>query len=553
MSATANRAPRVGSFGDYELGFKLATGGMAEIFVARRKRPADGEDPLVVIKRILPHLADEERFVRMFRDEARLARLLKHENICDIYEFGEVGETYYLAMEYLHGVPFSALMKHSAKTQAFADVPLTIGILQQACLGLHYAHEQHGDDGAPLNLVHRDLSPPNILITESGVVKVLDFGVAKARGAADKTRTGTIKGKNSYMSPEQVRGKVVDRRSDVFALGILLFEAMTTRRLFKAASDFLVFQMITENDIPDVKVLRPDLAPDLVAVIYRALSQDREDRFASVKELSLALEAATTSYGPPATREQIAAFLQEGFGGELDALQGRTQAVLTARGPETPVPAPIPAAASTDAPAVEAVPIVDAPMTETRRRKLPLLWIALGAAALVVLVIGLALLLGDDEDDEPKVVVGGRDASMLTGHIQTSPTPTTDAPTQPTDAGVADARPPDGAVRDASALDAATVVATTVTDGGAGTTNARVVKRIVKQRPKRGPPGYLSIDSRPYATIYVDGRKRGVTPLHRLKLPSGKRRVRAVSSAGTKRFILRIRSGKLTTKRLSNW
>lgn len=547
MADAADLAPVEGSFGEYELSFKLATGGMAEIYVARRKRPVADRDNIVVIKRILPHLADEPRFVRMFRDEARLARLLDHENVCHVYEFGDVGETYYLAMEYLHGVPFSSLMRHSAKNQEYLDVRLIVGILQQVCRGLHYAHELHGDDGAPLNLVHRDLSPPNILVTESGVAKVLDFGVAKARGASDKTRTGTIKGKNSYMSPEQVRGKVVDRRSDVFALGILLFESLTTRRLFKAETDFLVFQMITSESLPDIAERRPDLPPELVAVVNRALAQERDDRFASVAELSLALGEAIKPYGAPANKQEIAAFLDSAFRDELDALAARFQraaeAPLSVSADATPLVIEGP---RTNTP-TEAVPIIAAPEQHdpAKNKRLALL---IGAPVVVAL-----LVIG--------VVVASRGGSSSPA-AQTS----ADAGQAPTrtivvvDAGAPSARSEDaalaGARLPAAPIDAAAVDSTVVAKvvDAAPVPDARTTRvRKLRKPAKPGPPGYLSIDSRPYATIYVDGRKIGVTPLHRVKLRPGRHRIKAVSRAGTKRFRLRIRSGKLTSRRLSNW
>jgi serine/threonine protein kinase len=213
------------SFGEYELIGKLATGGMAEIFLARKKRTTPAADQplatdasdLVVIKKVLPHLLEEERFIAMFRDEARLASQIINPNVCRVIDSGRVGEAPFIAMEYLHGVPFSRLMMRSARTNERLSVPLVIGILIQCCNGLHHAHELTSRDGRSLEVVHRDVSPPNIFITTDGLAKMLDFGVAKARGASQKTRTGTVKGKNSYMSPEQILGKEVDRRSDVFS------------------------------------------------------------------------------------------------------------------------------------------------------------------------------------------------------------------------------------------------------------------------------------------------------------------------------------------------
>ncbi|MGH7336863.1 MAG: serine/threonine protein kinase, partial [Myxococcota bacterium] len=213
-------------FGSYELVAKLATGGMAEIFLARRTDPV-GRGDLVVIKRILPHLADDEHFVTMFRDEAALASKLEHPNVCRVYTLGHTDGTWFIVMEYLHGVALSRLLTKISKTRAKLDLRMVTAIVIQACEGLHHAHEVRGPDGHLLGVVHRDVSPPNIFLTVDGTVKLLDFGIAKARGASSKTRTGTVKGKNAYMSPEQILGKTLDRRSDVFALGAVLYELLS--------------------------------------------------------------------------------------------------------------------------------------------------------------------------------------------------------------------------------------------------------------------------------------------------------------------------------------
>src|SRR5262249_39250257 len=195
---------------------------MAEIFLARRNGSSGGANDIVVLKRILPHLAEDDHFVTMFRDEARLASRLEHVNVGKVHNLGHVGQTWFIVMEYLHGVPLSRVLTNLAKHRQFLDVRLVASIICQACEGLHHAHQLTGLDGTLLGVVHRDVSPPNIFVTDEGVVKLLDFGIAKARGAGSKTRTGTVKGKNAYMSPEQILGKPLDRRSDVFALGAVM-------------------------------------------------------------------------------------------------------------------------------------------------------------------------------------------------------------------------------------------------------------------------------------------------------------------------------------------
>jgi serine/threonine protein kinase len=311
-------------FGSYELIAKLATGGMAEIFLARRARGDD--DELVVLKRILPHLAEDEHFVTMFRDEARLASRLEHANVGKVHALGHVGATWFIVMEYLHGVPLSRMLTRLARARQFLDVRLVAAIICQACEGLHHAHELTGTDGHELGVVHRDVSPPNIFVTGDGVVKLLDFGIAKARGASSKTRTGTVKGKNAYMSPEQILGKPLDRRSDVFALGAVMYELLAVKRLFHRESDFLTFKAITEEPIPDVRDRRPDLPQALRAVVTRALSRDPAGRFDTALEMSQAVRAAVSVVGGPATTAELTAFVKADFGDELAAKQELVEA-----------------------------------------------------------------------------------------------------------------------------------------------------------------------------------------------------------------------------------
>lgn len=315
-------APRARALGDYELLAKLATGGMAEIFLARRASGAElSFDDVVVVKRILPHLADDEHFVTMFRDEANLASQLVHDNICRVHKLGHAGEVWFIVMEYLHGVALSRMLSRLSKQRQFLDVRAVAGLITQACAGLHHAHDARGPDGAPLGVVHRDVSPPNILITTGGVVKMLDFGIAKARGAASKTRTGTVKGKNAYMSPEQILGKPLDRRSDVFALGAVLYELLAVKRLFHRDSDFLTFKAITEEPIPDIRDRRPDLPPAMVAVLTRALAREPDGRFATAAEMGEAVRAALAPLGGVASAQELALIVGRDFADELKAKQ----------------------------------------------------------------------------------------------------------------------------------------------------------------------------------------------------------------------------------------
>ncbi|HLU68446.1 MAG TPA: protein kinase [Kofleriaceae bacterium] len=284
------------AFGKYTLLCKLATGGMGELHVGRQTG-AGGFEKLVVIKRLLPHLAEDAHFVAMLLDEARIAARLSHPNVCQVYDLGEAEGHYYIAMEHLEGVPASLVLRRARRAGQKLDLGLAAAILRQACDGLHHAHELTDSEGNLVELVHRDVSPSNLFVTASGLVKVLDFGVAKSQDALARTHTGALKGKYAYMSPEQVLGNPVDRRADVFSLGVVLFELLTAQRLFWRDSEYKMFQAIVEDPIPSLLDHRPGLPPAVGKVVDRALSRDPERRFASARDLGEALEEAVSGIG----------------------------------------------------------------------------------------------------------------------------------------------------------------------------------------------------------------------------------------------------------------
>ncbi|MBZ0238972.1 MAG: serine/threonine protein kinase, partial [Deltaproteobacteria bacterium] len=236
------------TIGRYEVVAPLATGGMGELFLARRSG-AEGFARLVVLKRLRPELGATATYRDMFFDEARLAARLTHPNVCEVYDLEEHGDHHFLAMPYLEGVPATALLSPPSPLSV-EHVRLVAGILVQVCDGLHHAHELCGDDGAPLGVVHRDVSPGNVFVTTDGVVKLLDFGVAKVRGAKAVTEQGVVKGKLAYMAPEQLADGFVDRRADIFCVGILGWEGLTGRPLFAKASASLTAAAVLDGDIP---------------------------------------------------------------------------------------------------------------------------------------------------------------------------------------------------------------------------------------------------------------------------------------------------------------
>lgn len=277
-------------FGDYELIRRIATGGMAELFLARHA--TGGLDRVVVIKRMLPELAVRPDFVTMFLDEAKLTASLQHPHVVRVYDLGQVSGSYYIAMELVDGPHLGALFAHSLRARRPLPLELCAWIVARAADGLHYAHDVVDPaTGRPLELVHRDISPQNILVGKSGEVKVTDFGVAKAVTQQTKTRTGVVKGKVSYMSPEQCLGDVVDRRTDVFALGIVLYELLTRRRLFRDKSDLLVMQRITAEDVAPPSTLNGSVNAELDAIALRALARVPAARYATAGAFAEAIDA----------------------------------------------------------------------------------------------------------------------------------------------------------------------------------------------------------------------------------------------------------------------
>jgi len=273
-------------FGRYDILLELGRGGMAELFLARRSA-VGGFEKLVAIKRVHPHLTDDPQFRELFLNEARIAAQLSHPNVCAVHELDESDGELFLAMEYLEGVSWDTLI--AAAPRGEIAMRLSAAIIAQAAEGLHYAHTLRDATGQPISIVHRDVSPSNIFVTVDGVVKVLDFGIAKMAKEGPKTRTGVLKGKLPYMAPEQIEGKAIDGRTDLFALGVCLWEALTGERLYERDTDFLIWKAITEEPVPSVNARVQRYPAAIDGVIQRALEKDKALRYANVREFSEAL------------------------------------------------------------------------------------------------------------------------------------------------------------------------------------------------------------------------------------------------------------------------
>jgi serine/threonine-protein kinase len=284
---------------------RLARGGMAEIVLARLGG-ASGFEKLVVLKRLLPHLAGQKRHVSMFLHEACVAARISHPNVCQVYELGEAGGHYNIVMEYLEGAAVGQVVLGLPAQRGELDVRLLVEVFRQLCAGLHHAHEARTAEGGPAGLVHRDVSPQNLLVTVDGVAKVLDFGIAKSSWSRTQTRAGVILGKVGYLSPEQVRRERLDRRSDVFSLGVVLHEALTGQSLFHRDTSIETCKAVLACEVPGVREAQPQVPAALEAVVRQALAPRREDRPATAAELAALLVAAIAPIGGPLHTSEVA-------------------------------------------------------------------------------------------------------------------------------------------------------------------------------------------------------------------------------------------------------
>jgi hypothetical protein len=566
--------------GRYELLLELGRGGMAVLYLARA-RGVGGFTRMFAIKRILPHLAADPAFVEMFLDEGRIAARLSHPNLCPVFELGQDRGELFLVMDYLDGVPWEALA--AAAPRDGTGLALAAGVLAQACEGLHHAHTFRDVDGTALPIVHRDVSPQNLFVSGDGTCRVVDFGVSKIATDRRRTRTGVRKGKLPYMAPEQIRGEPLDARADVWAVGVMLWEALTGEPLFDRDTDFLTYQAITEAAIPPVTARVPAASyPAAVdRVIARALARDRDQRHASAAELGHDLLQLAVEAGGDPSRAAIAGAIARLCGDQLDArrrdiadaLARRDAAEAAATLPGVPAADADRDAAATVSMAMRKDAIVVRRPGRTRGR-----WLA-GLAGIAAIAAGLAavsLLRSGPEPARPAQPAASAPASRATGSSATVPSPAPSAALPPVRAASATA--PSAAAPSASSAPAGSAAGPSVPsatapgpprhvavhDTGPGgsrrTTSAPAPlhPRDRAERPGGDPapaaPGWYAIDSAPYAMIFIDDRKIGDTPLDRIALPAGSHRVRAVLADGRQRtFAVTIAPDQKTSQGTLRW
>jgi serine/threonine-protein kinase len=297
--------------GRYQLLRSLGAGGMAELYLTKATG-TDGFAKHVALKRILPHLASDWRLCHMFLSEARLAALLDHPNIARVYDIGRVGSSYFYTLEYVHGVDLRALWDRAESRGEKVPLAESLFIVAAVARALHYAHEKKSSDGKPLEIVHCDISPPNILVGSDGAIRLTDFGVARA-AMRNEINPGALRGKVSYMSPEQCRGEPLDRRGDIFSLGIILYELLLGERLFQG-SELMVLRRIVERD---VAVDETQLHPELARIVKKALAREVDHRYPSAQALELELDAFARHERLEWSQVALGRSVQDWFGDEI--------------------------------------------------------------------------------------------------------------------------------------------------------------------------------------------------------------------------------------------
>jgi serine/threonine protein kinase len=338
-------SPRM--FGKYYLYDRLAVGGMAEIFRAKMFG-VDGFEKDMVVKQILPQYARNREFIQMFVDEAKITVSLSHGNIVPVFELGQIDGVYFIAMEEVDGRNLGEILDACIERGLPLNQPHALFVAAEMLAGLAFAHRRTDDQGRPLGIVHRDISPQNILLSYEGEVKIVDFGIARASTKMHATQAGVIKGKFGYMSPEQAAGREVDQRSDVFAAGILLFEMLTLERLFHSDQDTETLERIKRADVPTPSKLNPALSPRLDAIAFKALARRPEDRYQNAEQMRQAVLRHLFEIQGEASSASLSAYLKTLFAAELAERRGRPRVVMP--GPTAP-PAPAPAPPAWPAPA----------------------------------------------------------------------------------------------------------------------------------------------------------------------------------------------------------
>ncbi|HEX3067712.1 MAG TPA: TonB family protein [Thermoanaerobaculia bacterium] len=376
-------------FGQYVLLEKIATGGMAEVWKARM-RGVEGFQKIVAIKKILPHLSDNQDFIEMFVDEAKLAAQLNHNNIIHIYDLGKIQSSYYIAMEYIDGYDLKNILKKAQERDQPLSVEIALFIASKVAAALDYAHRKRDFEDKEMGLVHRDVSPQNVLISEEGDIKLCDFGIAKAASKASHTQAGALKGKLQYMSPEQAWGRNIDRRSDIFALATVLFEMLTARKLFSGDNELSILEQVREARVTKPSELNDEVTPQIDAIVLKALQKDPANRYQTAGEMQRDLDAVLYSFRPTPTSADLAIYMHRLASSTVVEQHHQEPMPVHEPAPAANELRPIkPVAVAASAPAVMPAAI---PATTTAAKKPPIVPIAIAAAVVIAAIVGFLML-----------------------------------------------------------------------------------------------------------------------------------------------------------------
>jgi TonB family protein len=394
-------------FGQYVLTEKIATGGMAEVWKARM-RGVEGFQKIVAIKKILPHLSDNQDFIEMFVDEAKLAAQLNHNNIIHIYDLGKIQSSYYIAMEYIDGYDLKTILRRGEERGNPMTVELALFIASKLASALDYAHRKKDFEEKEMGLVHRDVSPQNVLVSQEGDIKLCDFGIAKAASKASHTQAGALKGKLQYMSPEQAWGRSIDRRSDIFALATVLFEMLTNRKLFTGDNELSILEQVREARVQPPSLHNDEVTPEIDKIVIKALQKDPANRYQTAGEMARDLDAILYSFKPTPTSADLAIYMHRISSPEPEVFDAAETMIDTPlpviASPSAPLPAPAPVPAPVPVPAAMAAsapaPTAAVAFEEPKKGKSPIVLVGIIVGVLVV-GGGTAFVLLRGKGDNP--------------------------------------------------------------------------------------------------------------------------------------------------------
>ncbi|MEO0322011.1 MAG: serine/threonine-protein kinase [Myxococcota bacterium] len=560
---------------DYTLVARLGQGGMAEIYLAVH-HGLSGFRKLVVIKRLLPHMAHDPEVVQMFLDEARLAARLNHPHVVQTTKVGAAEGHYFLAMEFLDGQPLNRILRRQAELGRRMPPALAARIIADALEGLHYAHCAKDFDGSPLRIVHRDVSPHNLMVTYDGVVKILDFGIAKATLQEAATRTGLIKGKFAYISPEQATGETVDQRADVWSMGVCLWECLAGRRLFKGKSEVATLHESLTKEIPEIVDYAGEVPRELEEIAFKALQRDMGERYPSAEAMRADLEDWLAEQSHEGSRARLGAWVNDLFS---DA--HAKQRTLIKRLTEFPDESrhTLASLATGTHPAFE-LPLTGshtgltgrslAPEAEKEddRLKLALLALVLLLAGVLIFVLTRTRAAPDGPAAGAVASEGAGATEQVAGAGDAPTTPIAAAPAAESEApGVG---PAEAAADEPVGVEIGTDVAPTamgeaeapVDEESArrarlaarrrARANASATDAPAEEAPAPATTGFLTLDTAPWSHVDLNGRRLGTTPLLRVELPTGRHTLTLTNPEQNiaTRYTVTIEEGRVYARRL---